>query len=42
MNDIFSNASTTMNKYSEGSKKKSTIHLNAKNCGAPRLGGNAV
>ena len=37
MNDIFSNASTTMNKYSEGLQKEKHHTFKCKNCGAPRL-----
>lgn len=37
MNDIFSNASTTMNKYSEGLQNEKHHTMKCKNCGAPRL-----
>lgn len=37
MNDIFSNASVTMNKYSEGLKNEKHHTIKCKNCGAPRL-----
>jgi len=37
MNDIFSNASVTQNKYSEGLKDEKHHTFKCKNCGAPRL-----
>ena len=37
MNDIFSNASTTMNKYSQGLQQEKHHTIKCKNCGAPRL-----
>lgn len=37
MNDIFNNASTTQNKYSEGLKGEKHHTIKCKNCGAPRL-----
>lgn len=37
MNDIFSNASATQNKYSEGLKSEKQHTIKCKNCGAPRL-----
>ncbi len=37
MGDIFSNASITMNKYSEGLQKSKHYTFKCKNCGAPRL-----
>ncbi|MBK8983444.1 MAG: hypothetical protein IPM38_14285 [Ignavibacteria bacterium] len=37
MGDIFSNASITMNKYSEGLQKSKHHTIKCKNCGAPRL-----
>ncbi len=37
MNDIFSNASASLNKYSEGMQKEKHHTIKCKNCGAPRL-----
>lgn len=37
MSDIFSNAATTMNKYSEGMQKAKQSTMKCKNCGSPRL-----
>ena len=37
MNDIFSNASVSLNKYSEGMQKEKHHTIKCKNCGAPRL-----
>lgn len=37
MNDIFSNASSSLHKYSQGMQKAKHHTMKCKNCGAPRL-----